>query len=795
MTVAIRITRKDLIVRLSTLFELPLSLLTVLALAGCLSPPPRTGKVADEPSTARPSGPKGPDAVPYQWRNVTILGGGFVTGVVFSPIERDLIYARTDIGGAYRYVPNGSSTIPGSSTTPRRRRRQTHSWVPLTDMFGRDDANFWGIESIALDPTDASTIYMAAGTYTQPWAGDPAMLSSNDRGVTWKIHKTSFRMGGNEDGRSNGERLAVDPNSPNILFFGSRKNGLMRSADRAKSWSSVSSFPAIEPNDYGIVAVLFDKSSGKPGSPTPIIYAAAANTQGSLYVTKDAGSTWSAISNQPQGLMASHVELDTKGTLYVSLGNKPGPNDVTTGAVYTYEPSTGAFTEITPLKPSKADTFGYGAVSVDRQHPGTLVVTTIDRWTKGHDIFRTTDGGKSWKPIGSTAKYDENTAQYLYWGRPESLKTPHWMGDIDIDPFNPARAIFVTGAGLWMSENLTAADKGEAVTWKFVDNGLEETSVGILVSPPNGAPLLSGVGDICGFRHDDLDKAPPTGFYQNPSCNGTTGLDYAASNPDLFVRVGRVWDKVKHGAFSTDGGRRWSPFLSEPSDGPETGGLVAVTADGKSWVWSMKGAPVCFTKDRSRSWTTVKGAPFASKVADWANFNIQPAADREDSSLVYLYDVSRGAIYVSNDAGESFTKSFSKLPEIPEYQLLLGSIHPVPGRRGNVWLTTGKGLYVSTDGGKDFDTIDSVQESYGLGFGKPAPGRTFPTVYLAGKVEGKKGYFRSEDGGDTWLRINDDQHQYGSCNIIEGDPRVYGRVYLGTPGRGIMVGEPAASAR
>ena len=234
--------------------------MTALALSGCLAPPARTAKVADEPSTARQSGPQGPDAVPYKWRNVTILGGGFVTGVVFSTIERDLIYARTDIGGAYRYAP------------------KTHSWVPLTDMFGRDDANFWGIESIALDPADANKIYMAAGTYTQPWAGDPAMLSSNDRGVTWKIHKTSFRMGGNEDGRSNGERLAVDPNSPNVLFFGSRKNGLMRSVDRARTWSTVSGFPAFEPNDYGIVAVLFDKSSGKPGSPTPIIYAAAANS-------------------------------------------------------------------------------------------------------------------------------------------------------------------------------------------------------------------------------------------------------------------------------------------------------------------------------------------------------------------------------------------------------------------------------------------------------------------------------------------------------------------------------------
>ena len=52
------------------------------------------------------------------------------------------------------------------------------------------------------------------------------------------------------------------------------------------------------------------------------------------------------------------------------------------------------------------------------------------------------------------------------------------------------------------------------------------------------------------------------------------------------------------------------------------------------------------------------------------------------------------------------------------------------------------------------------------------------------------GFFRSDDAGAKWVRINDDQHQWGFCTIIEGDPRVSGRVYIGTGGRGIIVGEP-----
>jgi hypothetical protein len=127
-------------------------------------------------------------------------------------------------------------------------------------------------------------------------------------------------MGGNEDGRQNGERLAVDPNDGSILFFGSRRDGLWKSADRGATWARVDSFAVIgatpSPSAFtngaparrrggsqavGIVSVVFDAASGKRGTPTPVIYAAVSTSSTNLFRSDDAGATWQPVPGEPSG--------------------------------------------------------------------------------------------------------------------------------------------------------------------------------------------------------------------------------------------------------------------------------------------------------------------------------------------------------------------------------------------------------------------------------------------------------------------------------------------------------------
>ncbi|HLI72080.1 MAG TPA: cellulose binding domain-containing protein [Ktedonobacteraceae bacterium] len=767
----------------------------------------------------------------YTWQNVvTGGGGGFITDVIFNPKQQNLIYARTDIGGVYRW------------------NQSTGTWTQLMDWIPQNEWDWAGAESVATDPVDPNRLYVAAGLYTNSWTSmNGAILRSDDQGNTWQITQLPFKVGGNMPGRGMGERLAVDPNDDAILYYGARSgNGLWKSTDYGVTWSKVTNFPdtgpySENPSDTsgyqsdpdGVVWVTFDPSTGTAGSPTKTIYVGVADNRSgadNIYRSTDGGATWAPIPGEPTcsvsgttvtctggatwqtttdnttGYLPHQGKLDSQGTLYVTYSDFDGPYNGDHGDVWKYVPSTNTWTLISPVpgSNSSSDYFGYGGLAVDMQHPGTIVVASVNSWWPDAQLFRTTNGGASWEPIWSWASYpnrnlyytiDVSNAPWLNFGDtnpvpPVPAVKLGWMIEgMNIDPFNSNRMMYGTGATLYETDNLTAWDNyqnGGIVNFKSSALGIEEEDVTDLISPPSGtAHLVSTMGDVGGFVHTSLTTSPAA-MYSIPYAGSYASIDYAENDPSFMVRVGygnpSASPPVTSTAFTYDGGADWFAGSTDISGVNQEGGTVAAAADASRVLWAPVNAPVSYSTNNGSSWTASANIPQNSVVA----------SDRVNASDFYGY--GQGKFWYSTDGGATFTASSATgLPPAGDTV----EIKAVPGHQGDVWVvdgsTTSGGVWHTTNGGQTFTKLSSVTAANAIGFGMAAPGASYPAIYISGTVGGATEIYRSDDGGNTWIQINDAAHQYANITTITGDPRIYGRVYVGTNGFGIEYGDIAGS--
>jgi photosystem II stability/assembly factor-like uncharacterized protein len=717
--------------------------LALLALAG-------TACAADGAATAAAEAPR--QGLRYTWDSVAIGGGGFVTAVIPSRAAAGVAYARTDVGGAYRWDP------------------QAARWIPLLDWVAEDQTGYLGIDALALDPRDANTVYLLAGIkYLN--GGRTAVLRSHDAGKTFDIVDVSRQLTthGNGIGRQNGERLAVDPADGKRLYLGSRRDGLFASLDAGRSWQRVAGLPVTAtPNDVGINLVLPDPASVEGGRARRVFAGVSRfdSVGPNLYRSDDGGTTFRGVTGGPSGLMPQRAALDGAGNLLVTYADGAGPHPdregrepMTRGAVWKYRIADGAWTDITP----HGWRTPFAGISVDPADPRHLVVSTINTFlvqgdAKGDRIFTTRDGGKTWQDV--IGRGFAKDAAGVPWLKGHGI---HWTGSVAFDPFDP-RAVWVTsGNGVFRSADVDAAP----ATWTFTVAGMEETVPLGLVSIPGG-PLVSALGDIDGYLHDDPRRP---GRIHAPQMGTTTGLDVAARSPRTLVRLG---DSMY---LTRDGGATWKKTAALKA----RRGVVALSADGAVLLHLPERASTAWrSTDDGATWTQVKGL---------ARAGLRPAADPVDPQAFYAYDPDTGSVLASADGGASFA---------PRASLPAGGaplVRLAPGREGALWVALKEGgLAHSADGGRRFAMLAGVTQCGAIGFGKAAPGSDTAAIYIWGTVRGVRGLHRSLDGGAHWDRINDDAHQYGGPGdgqFVVGDMNRFGVVYMSTAGRGIAYGTPA----
>ena len=737
----------------------------------------------------------------YAWNNVKIVGGGYVTGVYFHPKQPNLMYARTDVGGAYRWGPNDKQ------------------WVPLLDFTTRANWYQLGVEALGVDPADPNKLYVAVGEYAnENWDGNGAMLVSSDQGSTFTSVSLPFKNGSNDSGRNTGERIAVDPNLSSTVYFGTRVAGLQLSTDSGATWNSVKGLPVTATaNGSGVVAVLPIKSSGSAGSASPAVYAAVAGTgvtSGTvtdpvgLYVTTSGGAvagTWTAVGGQPTFSSATFplaplkAQVGPSGALYILYGDQTGPASMTHSQLWKFVPTaswtSGTWTQIDLPNPALTinNSNGYGGLALDPSHPGVILIGTLDQyWPTSDVVYRSTDDGATWRDVSSVrlpnspgsaspglATHDTSLSPWLAFdGADSGVSTGNWPTAIAIDPFNADHAMYGTGQTIWSSKNLTTADPSAnsvgVVNWGVGANGIEETVVTGLWAPPSGNTiLLSAMGDVTGFAHRDLTVSPPQQMFSNPRATPSS-IDFEQATPTTVVRVTDT--ATPFGVVSTDGGLSWSPFASVPAGTAKGGGMVAIAPDGSSIVWAPgDSASVWYSKDMGTTWTASTGIAAQAQVV----------SDRVKPGV--FYGLSGDTLTLSVDGGSTFNTAQSGLPS--------GSLlTALPDAQGDIWLAAqGAGLFANTGtaAAPSLTAIAGVEAAYHLGFGAGANGSLQPALYLDGQAAGTPGVYRSLDGGATWTQINDAAHQWGGLAGICGDMRTFGTVYLATNGRGIIWGTSA----
>jgi xyloglucan-specific exo-beta-1,4-glucanase len=764
-------------------------------------------------------------AHPHRWDNVVIGGGGWFTYLAPHPSIPGLLWLGSDVAGPWKREPGDT----------RWHAQAWNHWSPQ---------NASGVLGLALDPRDALTVYVErgdnGGSMGPPTGALKGLYVTRDGGKHWTLALNKFGTSNVGQSRKWGPSIAVDPNRPDAVYWGTFRDGIWRSMDAGKAWQQVMVPPILpagqkpETLDPGVRCLAIDPSSRIEGR-AAIVYAGLTcafpepDSPSGLYRSTDGGDSFqrvpefSALPGSPEQIRFMYCGTD--GTLFVNheLGlarlDKDGLKDIT---------------------PPTATYFDEGGMAVNPAKPNDVVLLGKTKkrgeGDPGHcAIFRSRDRGETWDSVAN------DDGQIVAEDLPPwitdfnmNMKMPASGSFLAFDPFHEGRAYLLDAFSVFRIDNIWA----DRVTLHSMYEGVDDTVTMTLCTPPPSAdgkapPLLTGLADVRGFRHTDIHQPPlhiiePTVYTEYDWCTAVTGFDYCEGNPSVIMCC-KADDRRRQGKvlLSEDGGQTWRMTTYPIPDTNAGGAKIAVSAEWRGTVDTLKAvfAPgnrqtPRYTHDGGKTWKackTVDGAdlPFASVIDHPFNFAQFVAADRVDGDTFYMYNPWSGTFWVSRDGGATWTqKDFSGI-KVPDYDSFSPfSIQAAPGRAGEVWAAmSGYGIRRTRDFGATWETLPGVVRignnpagdpadgrPCSVAFGAPAPGRPAnePTVYVFVELLGDETHslLRSSDiareelSDFTWERVQ--KWEFGGIRptLLQGSRQKYGQVFMEGSCHGVIYGEP-----
>ena len=708
--------------------------------------------------------------VSYDWKNVKIGGGGYITGMKIHPQNNNIIYLRTDVGGAYRW----NATIQ-----------------EMEQIVNQREANYYGVAGIGLHPTNQNIIYLAVDRGNN--ASKSAILKSTDKGTTWEIITTpndvkfganGGRVGTNSDDRDReGSPIAVDPNNANVLWVGSRNKGLWKLD--GTDWTRIA--PTTIPDnsvENSIRNVLF-----YPQNPN---YIFVSYFEHGVYRSSDGGTTFSLINGGTSDLEdVSDLSISANGTQLYAACRKKGiyrlntPNSTNTSWINTNIPEA-----------STTD-YGYLMVTASPHANSTLIACPAHKSQNNFEKFYVSnDKGVNWEikdNITVTSIYDWN----------DGNEQGNHPSQLTFDPTNNGKVFYTCFSGLWHTSDYQ--NQNGSVDWtNAMGRGHEEiVSSGLAAFPTNsqGNKIAVNSADHAGWIISDTENYPLVDIKDltSPSSGivkgaGSTVCEDFPSN--LYVSSTTNWQNSNGYLLkSNDGGGSFVPVSGYNTAWGKAN--LAVASNGPSNVVVICNDGIKYSFDAGDTFNDAFG--FTKTITNDVFFPHRPlVADAVLDNTFYIYERTTGEVFRSVNGGVNWslqgTVPFTFSNESNNFR-----ITAAPKHGGHLWVNHhNHGLYRSTDGGATWNEVTTVDKAQALSLGKERVTNGYPTIYILGELPGdtEEWIYRSHDEGLSWERISDENTLFLGARLkhMVADRAEYGKLYIGTGGLGIWSGEEESCA-
>lgn len=721
---------------------------------------------------------------PIAWRQLPIGAGGFVTGIVAAASESGTV------SYARTDVGGAYRRDPGEGQWEQliRPSRLTNGELEPGDS---------SVLSIAVAPSDVDTVYAAVGDDFNPGPDSPTVaggrvLRSADGGRTWLASDQRWFISGNQEYRTGTERLAVHPTDPSVVAMGTQRDGLWISSDAGSSWSQVSlaDVPSGTTSDVfasqaGVSSVAF--SADEDGV---VLHAGVAGT--GLFMSRDLGQSWDLLHQLVPGEWPAGAQfVGSDLVIAVNSGAQAGVGPEQGRLVRVKQDGRARDVEL----PRSATMW---TLAVDPSDPDRWLLT--DEAVRDGHFWSSSDAGSSWREHDIRISADE-----IPWLGMTDLDEYMSTGRLMFDPTVSGRVWFAEGMGVWTTDSTSESE----VLWTLRSRGIEELVVSDIVIPPDSPPIVI-TADRQGFILDPaLARYPAKTLVDREFASGAR-VDFSDADPLTLAWVGAQSNiasspsRRPRGAVSRDGGRTWSEMTGMTQD--MYGGEIAVSAvDPDTMVWRPSSPlpptdgddpylGLRISNDGGRSWRSVDvdgGVDSFHRYFWWFNRR-SLTSDRIDEAFYLMSEDER--LYVSRNGGANWDQAAHSPPCSVESDCrVFGQLRASPGKSGELWASTGtSGLHRTSDAGRTpWEEVGQFAEVRAFGFGAPAPGADDITVFVhaRGPSDEDLALWWSLDDGGSWEKLSEAPFDRATAvTAVAGDPAIHGRVYVGFSGNGAVVG-------